>query len=308
MAKPLIEKAILIAGPTAGGKSAVALGLARALGGVIVNADAMQVYRDLKVLTARPDEEALAAVPHRLYGHVDAGERYSAGRWLGEAARVLGETAAAGRWSIVVGGTGLYFKALTEGLAPIPPADPAILERWRERLTAEGPRVLHAELARLDPAGAQAIRPSDSQRLVRALAVLATTGRPIAAFHAERAVPLIGRDVPRLVVLPDRRALYACIEARFDAMVSGGVLAEVEALLRRNLDPRLPAMKAIGVRELGRHLAGKASLADAMTEAKTHSRNYAKRQITWIRGQMAGWPVADSPEAALKLARTFAGY
>ncbi len=298
-----LDKAILIAGPTASGKSAVSLALARELGGTVVNADAMQVYRDLHIVTARPDAEAEAQVPHRLYGHVDAAVRYSAGRWLGEARAILRELADEGRWAVVTGGTGLYFKALTEGLADIPAVDPQIEKYWRARLAEKGPAALHEALEHGDPQGAAAIRPSDSQRLVRALAVLVSTGRPLSSFHGEGAAGAMPR---RLVVMPERADLYARIEARFEAMVGEGALSEVEALMARRLDPNLPAMKAIGVPELSRHLAGELSLADAITEAKTRSRRYAKRQMTWIRGQMADWPVARSIDEAVAVARQLA--
>lgn len=294
-----LDKAILIAGPTASGKSAVALALARELDGAVVNADAMQVYRDLHIVTARPEAEMEAIVPHRLYGHVNAAERYSAGRWLAEVRAVIGDLAAEGRWAIVTGGTGLYFKALTEGLADIPAVDAQIEKRWRDRLAEEGPAALHEALERADPQGAASIRASDSQRLVRALAVLETTGRPLHAFHGEGAAGAMPR---RLVVMPERAVLYERIEARFDAMVAKGALSEVEALGARRLDHNLPAMKAIGVSELSRHLAGELSLADAIKEAKTRSRRYAKRQMTWIRGQMADWPIATGIDEAITLA------
>jgi len=281
----------------------VALALAQELGGVVVNADAMQVYRDLDIITARPDAETEAQVPHRLYGHVNAAVRYSAGRWLGEARTVLQDIADEGRPAIVTGGTGLYFKVLTEGLADIPAVDPGIEQHWRTRLAEEGPAALHEALERGDRQGAAALRPSDSQRLVRALAVLQTTGRSLHSFHSEGPANATPR---RLVVMPERAPLYERIEARFDAMVAKGALAEVEALVARRLDPGLPAMRAIGVAELSRHLAGELSLADAIEQARTRSRRYAKRQMTWIRGQMADWPVAKDIDAAIAMARQLA--
>lgn len=281
----------------------MALALAQALDGVVVNADAMQVYRDLHIITARPDADVQAIVPHRLYGHVGAEIRYSAGRWLAEARAALKELADEDRPAIVTGGTGLYFKVLTEGLADIPAVDPGIERHWRQRLAEEGPAALHKALELADPQGAAAIRPSDGQRLVRALAVLETTGRPLHAFHGEGPTNAMPR---RLVLMPERAVLYERIEARFDTMVGKGALAEVEALMARRLDANLPALKAIGVPELSRHLAGEISLADAISQAKTHSRRYAKRQMTWIRGRMTGWPVAKDIDEATAMARQLA--
>ncbi len=307
MAKSRLDKAILIAGPTASGKSGVALALARELGGTVINADAMQVYHDLRVLTARPDAATMAEVPHRLYGHVDAGVRYSAGLWLGEVRALLDDLAQQGRWAIVTGGTGLYFKALTEGLADIPAIDPAIIDVFRARLAAEGPLALHVELRRADLPSAEAIRPSDGQRLVRALSVLQATGKPLRTFHeGEAAAPAAGATPRRLVIAPERADLNRHIGARFDAMVDEGTLHEVEALMARRLDKSLPAIKAIGVSELARHLAGEASLDQSIAEAKTRTRRFAKRQMTWIRGQMADWEVAPGPEEAIARLRRMA--
>ena len=307
MTKSGLDKAILIAGPTASGKSGVALALARELDGVVINADAMQVYGDLRVLTARPDEAAMAEVPHRLYGHVDAAVRYSAGRWLGEARAVLDDQVQQGRWAIVTGGTGLYFKALTEGLADIPAIDSRITETLRARLAAEGPAALHADLQRADLPSAQTILASDGQRLVRALSVLQATGKPLRAFHGGKTgQPAAGTAPRRLVIAPERARLNAHIEKRFDAMVGDGALDEVEALVARRLDKSLPAMKAIGVGELARHLAGEASLDEAIAAAKTRTRRFAKRQMTWVRGQMADWEVAPGPEEAIARLRRMA--
>ena len=309
MTKSGLDKAILIAGPTASGKSGIALALARELGAVVINADAMQVYRDLRILTARPDEAAMAEVPHWLYGHVDAGLRYSAGRWLGEARAVLDDVAQQGRWAVVTGGTGFYFKALTEGLADIPAIDPRITEALRVRLAAEGASALHADLRRADLLSAEAIQPSDGQRLVRALSVLQATGKPLRAFHGgEAEPPAAGTPPHRLVISPERSSLNRQIEVRFDAMVGEGALDEVEALMVRQLDRSLPAMKAIGVGELARHLAGEASLDEAIAEAKTRTRRFAKRQMTWIRGQMVGWEVAPGPEEAIARLRRMAAF
>lgn len=300
MDRILAAEAVLIAGPTASGKSALAVDMASRLRSagrepVIINADSMQVYAVLRVLTARPDDADLEQFPHRLYGHVPPAEAYSTGRWLGEVAAVLEETRRAGRYPIFAGGTGLYFKALTEGFAAIPEIPEDIRQRWRERLKAEGAVALHCELAARDPVTAKSLEPADAQRIVRALEVFEATGRSIAQWQhtgqAEPALPAV-RTV-RLAVLPDRALVYRHIEERFDRMVDAGALNEVERLLALDLDPDLPAMKAIGVKELGDFLADRASLDEAMAQAKTRTRQYAKRQMTWMRNQMADWDWVD---------------
>lgn len=291
--------AILIAGPTASGKSALALDLAARRGGVVINADSMQVYRDLRVITARPSAEEEARAPHRLYGHVDAADTYSAGRWLEDARKALAEAAAGGRLPIVVGGTGLYFKLLTSGLAVVPPIPPEIRAALRERLAAEGAPALHAELARRDPVSAARFGPRDRSRIVRALEVLEATGRPLHAWHRDNAAPPLAPDrVVKLFLAPDRAALRARIEARFDAMLAAGAVDEVRALAARGLDPLLPAMKAHGVPWLLRHLRGEISLEEAATQAKADTRRYAKRQFTWFRNQLSDWPWIGPKEAA----------
>lgn len=290
------KRAVLIAGPTASGKSAAARDLAGAIerqgrGAWIVNADSMQVYDALRVLTARPSEADAARIPHRLYGHVPAERRYSVGAWLDAVAAVLGDAERAGALAIVVGGTGLYFKALTEGLAALPPIPPDIRARWGERLQAEGIAALHAHLGDRDAAAAAAIRPSDAQRILRALEVLEATGRPLGAWQQEAALPLLPLDdsVAALVIEPERDGLYRRIEARFDAMAAGGAIEEVRALLQRGLDPALPAMKAIGVKEFAAFLRNEIRLETAVGQAKTATRRYAKRQMTWLRNQMPDW-------------------
>jgi tRNA dimethylallyltransferase len=284
--------AVLIAGPTASGKSRFAIELAQRLGGAVVNADSMQVYAELRVLSARPSAADEAAAPHRLYGHVPAGERYSVGRWLVDVAAVLAELNAAGAVPIVVGGTGLYFKALTEGLATVPPIPPVVREHWRLRGREEPPEALHAVLAGRDPEGAAAVRPSDRVRIVRALEVIDGTGRSLAAWQrmAAAPAPLIGAgNTLRIVLDPARPALHERIAARADHMVASGVLDEVRALQRLRLDPGAPAMKAIGVREFLDHFTGKLSLEEAIAAVKTETRRYAKRQATWFRNQMPEW-------------------
>jgi tRNA dimethylallyltransferase len=292
-------RAILIAGPTASGKSALALALAERLGGVIVNADSMQVYRDLRIITARPTLADEERVPHRLYGHVDAAVNSSVGRYVVDAAAVLAETRREGRPAIFVGGTGLYFKALTAGLAAVPPIPPDIRTGVRERLARDGVPALHAELARRDPATAARLNVNDRTRVSRALEVVEATGRPLAEWQREGLPPLVGPSAPRLFLEPDRAALYARIDARFDAMLSSGGLEEARALAARGLDPALPAMKAHGIPWLIRHLAGEMTLEDAARQAKLDTRHYAKRQFTWFRHQLGDWPRA-TPEAAFE--------
>jgi tRNA dimethylallyltransferase len=292
-----MTEAVLIAGPTASGKSAAALALARALGGMIINADSMQVYRELRVLTARPDAADLVAIPHRLYGTVPATEAYSVGQWLSDAAGAIAEARTEGRVPIIVGGTGLYFKTLLEGLAPIPDIPRETRELWRERAGTLAAGALHRELAARDAVMAARLRPSDPQRIVRALEVIDATGVSLADWQGTAGSPILKDDaVLKLVVAPERDAIYAAIDARFDRMIEQGALEEVEALTALGLDEGLPLTRALGVRELAAHLAGALSLEEAATKAKTESRRYAKRQMTWAKRFMADWewfPDAD---------------
>jgi len=290
-----LKDIILLVGPTASGKSALALELAERSRGVVINADALQVYRDLRVLTARPSAEDEARVPHRLYGHVAAAESYSVGRWLGEVAAALAEARRAGWLPIVVGGTGLYFKALTEGLANVPAIPSAIREKWRAALAEEGPAALYRRLAELDPEGAGAIRSSDPARIVRALEVIDATGTPLVAWQrASVAPPVVDRRARRFVIEVDRAALLDRIDRRLEAMIGQGALLEVEALARQRLDPAMPIMKAVGVREFTAHIEGRASLEEALAEVKRATARYAKRQMTWLRNQMADWERLDA--------------
>lgn len=300
-------RALLIMGPTASGKSALALAVAERVGGEIVNADSMQVYRDFRILTARPSLQEEARAPHRLYGHVDAAELYSTGRWLAEALAAIAAIRGRGATPILVGGTGLYFKALTQGLADIPAADPDLRAALRERAAREGAPALHAELAARDPATAARLAPNDAPRILRALEVLETTGESIGAFQAATHAPLAREEWAGLALAPARDALYAAIDARFDAMLAAGALDEVRAFAARRLDPALPAMKAHGAPALMAHLRGELSLAEAAEIGKRDTRRYAKRQFTWIAGQMPDWPRVSSPDigertsAALRL-------
>ena len=278
---------MLMAGPTASGKSALALELAQRIGGAVVNADSMQVYRDLRVLTARPDAAEEARVPHRLYGHVDAATSYSAGHFVMDAASVLEELRAQRRVPIFVGGTGLYFKALVAGLSAVPPIPQTVRESVRGRLERDGVEALHTELVRCDPVSAARLRPRDRTRIARALEVVEATGSSITDWHRKRQSPLLPvGQFTALFVAPERETLYARIDARFDAMLKTGALAEVERLAARHLDPLLPAMKAHGVQPLIRHLRGEITLAAAAEIGRADTRRYAKRQFTWFRHQL----------------------
>jgi tRNA dimethylallyltransferase len=294
---------ILIAGPTASGKSALALALAERLGGAVINADSMQVYRDLRVLTARPTPEEEARAPHLLFGHVDAAVNYSAGRYVADAARVLAELPRH-QPAILAGGTGLYFKALMSGLAAIPPIDPAIREGLRARLAREGVETLHAELAARDPGAASRIMVRDRSRILRALEVLEATGRPIADWHSDGLPPVIDPDrAIRIFLNPARDELKRRIEARFSAMLKEGALDEVRALAARHLPDTLPAVKAHGVPWLRRYLSGEISLDEAAAGSIMDTRRYAKRQVTWFRNQMPGWTWV-APEEGMAAAET----
>jgi tRNA dimethylallyltransferase len=293
------SKAVLIAGPTASGKSALALELAQKTGGVIINADSMQVYRDLRVITARPTPEDEAKVPHRLYGHVDAAVNFSAGHWVADAAAALAEVRAQNRLPIFVGGSGLYFKALTRGLSAVPPIPPAIREGVRARLERDGVEALHAELAQRDPDTAERLKPRDRTRIARALEVVEATGRSLTGWHREGLPPLLPLEQSNALFLaPERDQLYARIDARFDAMLKAGALEEVTALSARHLDPLLPAMKAHGVPALIRQLRGEITREAAAEIGRANTRHYAKRQFTWFRHQLPEFRWVKPEEAA----------
>jgi len=291
-------KAILIAGPTASGKSALALCLAGRLGGAVINADSMQVYRDLRIITARPSAADEAQTPHLLYGHVDAAENYSVGRWCGDARRALDDAEARGLLPILTGGTGLYFKALTQGLSAVPPTPPEIRAGVRARCDAGGTAALHAELTRRDPAMAARLKPGDRMRIARALEVLEATGRSLADWHRDGMPALLDpKRAVKVFLTPERAELHRRIDARFDAMLAQGAFDEVRALDARGLDPMLPAMKAHGVPWLRRHLKGEILLTEAAEGGKSDTRRYTKRQLTWFRHQMPDWTWV-TPEAA----------
>jgi tRNA dimethylallyltransferase len=279
--------AILIAGPTASGKSALALEVARKHDAVIINTDSMQVYRDLRVITARPTPAEEAGVPHRLYGHVDAAVNFSAGAWVTDASAALAEARAQKRLPIFVGGSGLYFKALTRGLSAVPPIAAEIRDSVRARLERDGVEALHAELLQVDPASAERLKPRDRTRIARALEVVEATGRSLTDWHRDGLPPLLPPgQFSALFLAPERDDLYARIDARFDIMLGAGALQEVAALAARRLDPLLPAMKAHGVPALIRHLRGEISLEEAAVIGRADTRHYAKRQFTWFRHQL----------------------
>jgi len=278
---------VIIAGPTASGKSALALALAREFAGTVINADSMQVYRDLYILSARPGPDAEALAPHRLYGTIDAAESCSVGRWRGLALAEIAAARGAGRMPVLVGGTGLYLHALMHGLAPVP-AIPAEHRAAARALHQEiGGAAFHARLAMRDPEGASRLAPGDTQRLVRAWEVVAATGRPLGAWQ-RLAPPPDDQRVSCILLLPPRAELYAACDARFRVLMERGAVAEVEALLARGLAAELPAMKAVGVREIASFIAGRTSREAAIAAAQQATRRYAKRQYTWLRSRMEG--------------------
>jgi len=290
-------RAILIAGPTASGKSALALALAERLGGVVINADSMQVYRELAVLTARPSPEDEARAPHALYGFVSGSEAYSAARYATDAAAAIAAARAQKRVPIIVGGTGLYFMALLQGLSPVPAVDPDVRAYWRAQAAVQPAPELHALLARRDPEMAASLAPTDPQRLVRALEVLDSTGRSLAHWQRQPGSPVVAEEeTVRLLLVPDRRDLPARSDARFEAMLAAGALDEVRALLALGLSPELPIMRALGVAPLAAHLAGQMTLAEAVEVAKAETRQYAKRQLTWLRRKMIAWIAISAKE------------
>jgi len=296
---------VLIAGPTASGKSALALELAAAAGGIVINADSMQVYRDLRIITARPSPQDEARVPHRLYGHVDAAVNCSAGHWVTDATSALAEARAQNRVAIFTGGSGLYFKALTRGLSAVPPVPPDIRESVRARLELNGVEALYAELARRDPASAERLKPRDRTRIARALEVVEATGRSLTDWHRDGLPPLLPPGQFSAVFLaPERDALYARIDARFEAMLAAGALDEVAHIGVRHLDPLLPAMKAHGVPALLAHLRGEMTLEQAATIGRADTRHYAKRQFTWFRHQLPEFEWVKPEEARGRLEKS----
>jgi len=274
---------LMICGPTAAGKSGLALALAEAWGGTVINADSMQIYRDLRVVTARPDAEDEARAPHRLYGVVDGGERACVAAWLDLLAAEVEAARLAGRLPIVVGGTGMYLQAARHGIAPIPEVPPDIHQACLDEIAADGWAAFRTALARLDPQTAERLFDGDSQRLVRAMGVVRATGRPISAWQADPHEGAIAGEAARLAVMPPRADIYDRIDRRFAMMMETGAPEEVAALAGRGLDPSLPVMKALGVREIMAMQHGQITRSRAIELACRASRHYAKRQMTWIR-------------------------
>lgn len=281
--------AILITGPTASGKSALALRLARERNGVVINADSMQVYDTLQVLTARPSDADMEGVPHHLYGHVAVDRLYSTGEWLRDVTALLRELREDRRFPVIVGGTGLYFKALTGGLSDMPTIPPDIREFYRDKLTTEGSLHLHAILADRDAAMAATLNPQDGQRIVRALEVMGATGRSIREFQDKLGPMIVDPErAQKFVVLPERSVLHDRINRRFAGMMESGAVDEVRALLALDLPPDATAMKAIGVSQIADMLEGRMTADEVVEKASAATRQYAKRQMTWFRNQMGG--------------------
>ena len=287
--KPHLQRPVLVVtGPTASGKSALALDLARELGGTVINADSMQVYRELRILTARPSPEEEAAIPHRIYGVLPAGEVCSAARWRELALTEISESHRLGRLPVLTGGTGLYLGALRRGLSPIPEIPERVRKQTRERFANIGSTAFYAELSGQDPLSAARLKPGDTQRLMRAAEVMAATGRSLFAWHGEGSAEGAENKLAfyTVALMPERASLRRRIEARFAAMLAAGALDEVRALLALKLPPGVPAMKAHGVPELTRYLAGELSLDEAAKRAVLATGQYAKRQFTWLRHQV----------------------
>lgn len=304
-----MRPAILIHGPTASGKTALAIALAQRLGGEVVNADSMQVYSGMRVLTARPDDEELAAAPHHMFGHVDPAVRYSTGAWLEDLEQVLADIRSRDAVPILVGGTGLYLLGATEGLSEIPPVPDDIRGEVRALAQSEGGEGLHARLAAVDPETAARLKPGDRQRLARAYEVWLATGKPLSAFTGQRRPgPLGGSLWLGVALTPQRARLYARIERRFESMLIEGAMDEARALVARDLAPDLPAMKAHGMPWLAAYIRGEMSAETAALQAKRDTRRYAKRQFTWIGHQFPFWPRIPSENLDQRLKVIFALY
>ncbi|WP_374829220.1 tRNA (adenosine(37)-N6)-dimethylallyltransferase MiaA [Daeguia caeni] len=300
MSKDAVKNAILIAGPTASGKSALAIHAARSTGGFIVNTDSMQVYDVLNLLTARPGKADLASAEHHLYGHVPPSASYSTGKWFADVAALLTRFDLQGRVPIFVGGTGLYFRALLGGLSHMPEVPEEVRDCWRKRGQEEGTEALYAELVRRDAHMAATLRPTDTQRITRALEVIEGTGRSLLEWQQARGQALVDDiSARKIVLMPDRAWLRERIACRFAQMWEQGALDEVRALLALELDRSLPAMKAIGVREIEAFLKGGMTREEAIERSVIATGQYAKRQSTWFRNQLdASWLSFSSGEAA----------
>jgi tRNA dimethylallyltransferase len=272
----------------------LALRIAEHIGGVVVNADSMQVYDNLRVLTARPSEDDTSRVPHKLYGHVSGHEAYSVARWVSDVEEVLKATTASGQRAIIVGGTGLYFKALLEGLSPVPPIPAEIRAHWRTEASRLSAMELHAKLAEFDPIMATRIEASDRQRVTRALEVFDATGISLDTWQKTPGQSILGDEpLVQLVVRRPRWDLHARCDARFDQLMQQGALAEVATLLLQDIDPDYPVMRALGVKPLAAHLAEKLSIETAVDQAKAETRQYVKRQETWLARNMMSWTPVD---------------
>ena len=283
-------QAILIAGATASGKSGLAVEVAKAVDGVVINADSMQVYRDLSVLTARPQDGEMQDVAHELYGFVGAADVYSVGRYIADA-NVHAEAARArDKVPVFAGGTGLYFRGLLEGLSPVPAIDPDVRTRWRDVAASDGAAALHAALKARDAEMASRLMPTDMQRLVRALEVIESTGRSLSHWQSLPGTPVLDEaQCIKVVVEMDREDLYRRCDLRFKQMIDGGALFEVSRLQAMQLETSLPVMRALGVAPLMRYLDGECDLAEAVDRGQTETRQYAKRQLTWLRRNMMSW-------------------
>ena len=297
--------AVLIAGPTASGKSALGLALAARLNGEIINADSMQVYGDLRIVTARPSVAEEERAPHHLYGHVSAAEVYSTGQWLTDAVAAVETVRNRGKTPIILGGTGLYFRALTEGFVEIPAIPEDVRASTRAEVEEIGPSAAHLLLAEVDPVWASQVHENDPQRIARGLEVFRATGRPLTEWQGDPVQPPALGSSLKVVLEPDRDWLVERIHRRFGMMVEAGALSEVEALLARQLAPTLPAMKALGVPELASHLSGDLTLAEAQEAASIKSRQYAKRQSTWFRQQMISWNKVFAQDLESQVAEIF---
>ena len=286
---------LVIAGPTASGKSGLALRLAEELNGAVINADSMQVYRDLHVLTARPGAADEARAPHVLYGYRDGAEACTAAAWAADAADEITKCREAGRLPVVVGGTGMYLKTLMEGLSVIPDIPADVKQAGRRLRLEQGNDALYDDLKAKDPEGAARLKPKDRQRILRAWEVVTATGKPLHVWQAESPPqPLVEGTFHTVLLRPPREDLYAACDGRFEAMLDAGALAEVEALLARALDPGLPVMKALGVPELAEFLGGSVSREEAVARAQQHTHNYAKRQTTWFKTQFHASETLDT--------------
>jgi len=288
----------IICGPTASGKTALALALAQRIPSVVINADSAQVYRDLAILSARPNEAEMADVPHRLFGHVGGDDDYSAARWAEEATREITAATADGRRAILVGGTGLYIRTLIDGIAPVPEIDPAVRDAVRALPVAQA----YAALKQEDPAAAKRLNRGDTTRVARALEVVRSSGRTLADWQSAKTGGIgASTHITATILLPPREWLFDRCDRRLVAMMAGGAIAEVEALLAQDLPPESPVMRAIGVRDIAAMLAGEIDGDEALTNAQLATRRYAKRQYTWFRNQPpADWARVEAmPDAAL---------